>query len=74
MTAVVLFSTWTALKALAVALGGAITLLVKWKLKRDAEQPIRAAEKAVQESDSGDDAALNADLDAAEQRLRDKGR
>lgn len=69
MIAAIFIAWW---HALLVFLAGAATLAVRFFAKRDANEKQRAVDQARQDAVIGDDAALNADLAAARDRLQNK--
>lgn len=60
------------IKALGEIISAMFWLLKRFFERQDANEPQRTLDKARNDSASGNDAALNADLDAARDRLRDK--
>lgn len=60
------------LKSAWAILAGMVLLLLRYFNKKDANEIPDAVNKARADAVNGDDAALNADLDAARDRLQDR--
>ena len=60
------------LKSAWAVVAGVVLLLIRYFKRKDASEPQKILDQARTDSATGDDAALNADLDDAADRLRDK--